>query len=96
MSMNHDVFSNGDGNGKVLRGMAVASTSTRLAEMAGRLGFDAVWIEMEHGPVDFNQAEALCVASEVGAPLRYSASRTGSAITYFAHWRSEPALSSYR
>lgn len=64
-----NIFGNGDGRGKVLRGMAVASASTRLAEMAGRLGFDAVWIEMEHGPVDFSQVESLCVATEVGGAV---------------------------
>lgn len=66
---NQHVFNNGDGAGRILRGVAVSSASTRLAEMAGRLGFDAVWIEMEHGPVDFSQVEALCVAAEVGGAV---------------------------
>ncbi len=69
MSTYRDIFCNGEDTGRVLRGVAVASASTRLAELAGRLGFDVVWIEMEHGPVDFNQVEALCVASEVGGAI---------------------------
>src|SRR4051812_21353694 len=69
MTIHSDIFSNGDGQGKTLFGMTVASASTRLVEMAGRLGFDAVWIEMEHGPTDFNTVEAMCVSSEAGGAV---------------------------
>ena len=30
------------------------------------MGFEAVWIESEHGPVSFEQAETLCLAAEAG------------------------------
>ena len=42
-----------------------------MAELACRIGFDTVWIEMEHGPTDFAQAEALCYAilAHGGIPL---------------------------
>jgi len=35
-----------------------------LAELAIKIGFDTVWVEMEHGPTDFGDAEALCLAAE--------------------------------
>ncbi|MEP0844923.1 MAG: hypothetical protein HRF43_19655, partial [Phycisphaerae bacterium] len=63
-----DIFQNG-GGGRVLRGVAIGSGSTRLAELAGRLGFESVWIEMEHGPVDFSQAEMLSMAAELGGAV---------------------------
>ncbi|MGH9162631.1 MAG: HpcH/HpaI aldolase family protein, partial [Vicinamibacteraceae bacterium] len=47
----------------------IYSGSTRLAELAARIGYDAVWIEMEHGPASFAQVEALCVSVEVGGGL---------------------------
>ena len=50
-------------------GVSLMSGSTRLAEMAGRIGFDAVWIEMEHGPTDFAAAEMLCMAIESGGAV---------------------------
>lgn len=64
-----DIFINGDGTSRLLRGMSITSGSTRLAELAGCVGFDSVWIEMEHGPVDFNQVESLCVAAEAGGAV---------------------------
>ncbi len=69
MDSNGDIFQTADGQPRLLRGMAIASGSTRLAELAGRLGFEAVWIEMEHGPVDFTQAEMLCMAAELGGAV---------------------------
>jgi 2-keto-3-deoxy-L-rhamnonate aldolase RhmA len=40
-----------------------------LAELAGKIGFDVVWIEMEHGPTDFSQAENICFAAQAGGAL---------------------------
>lgn len=47
------------------------SSSPRLAELACRIGFGAVWIEMEHGPTDFATAETICYAVRAsgGVPL---------------------------
>jgi 2-keto-3-deoxy-L-rhamnonate aldolase RhmA len=57
------------GNPRVLRGVAIYSGSTRLAELAVRVGFDTIWIEMEHGPADFTQVEQLCMAIEAGGGI---------------------------
>lgn len=64
-----DIFHGPHGEPRVLRGVAVTSNSVRLAELAGRIGFDAVWIEMEHGSADFAQVEALCIATEAGGAV---------------------------
>lgn len=32
--------------------------------LAGQVGFEAVWIESEHGPVGFERAETLCLAAD--------------------------------
>ena len=59
-----DLFSSTAGTPRIVRGTAIYSGSARLAELAIRIGFDTVWIEMEHGPTDFTQAEAMCHAVE--------------------------------
>lgn len=55
--------------GRVLWGCAINSGSPRLAELAARIGFDVVWIEMEHASVDLAAAEALCVATVAGGGI---------------------------
>jgi 2-keto-3-deoxy-L-rhamnonate aldolase RhmA len=64
-----DIFCDGSGQPRILRGVAVYSGATRIAEMAGRVGFETVWIEMEHGPADYGQVESLCTAVEVGGGI---------------------------
>src|SRR6266511_3672848 len=59
---NGDVFCNHDGERRILRGAAIYSGAPRLAELAARIGFDTVWIEMEHGPTDYLLAEHICMA----------------------------------
>jgi 2-keto-3-deoxy-L-rhamnonate aldolase RhmA len=59
-----DIFSDHEGQPRIVRGLSIYSGSVRLTELAGRLGFDTVWIEMEHGPTDFTQAESICHAIE--------------------------------
>jgi len=59
-----DIFADADGQPKLLRGLAIYSGATRLAELAIKVGFDTVWIEMEHGPTDFETAERICLAAE--------------------------------
>lgn len=58
-----------NGRPRMLRGVAITSGSTRLAELAARIGFDAVWIEMEHAGTDFSQVEQLCMAIEAGGGI---------------------------
>lgn len=48
---------------------AINSGSPRLAELAARVGFDVIWIELEHASVDLAAAEALCVAAEAGGAI---------------------------
>jgi 2-keto-3-deoxy-L-rhamnonate aldolase RhmA len=64
-----DVFSDGSGRPRVLRGVAIYSAASVLAELAARTGFDTVWVEMEHGAADFQEAQALCMAIEAGGGL---------------------------
>jgi 2-keto-3-deoxy-L-rhamnonate aldolase RhmA len=54
---------------RVLWGVSLYTGSTRLAEMAGKIGFDVVWIEMEHGPTDYQTAENICLAAEAGGAV---------------------------
>lgn len=64
-----DVFSDKNGRPHVLLGAAINSASPRAAELAGRVGFDVVWIEMEHASADLMTAEAMCTAAQVGGAL---------------------------
>jgi 2-keto-3-deoxy-L-rhamnonate aldolase RhmA len=64
-----DMFQDAAGGSRVVRGVAITTGSARLAEMAARLGFEAVWIEMEHGAVDFAQVEQICMAVEAGGGI---------------------------
>ncbi|MBN1343813.1 MAG: hypothetical protein JXQ73_14110 [Phycisphaerae bacterium] len=65
----NDIFSDGTGRPRVLRGVTIISGATRLAELAGRVGFDTVWIDLEHGTPSYTEAEALCVAAEAGGAI---------------------------
>ena len=69
--VSYNLFRTADGRPRRLRGTAIYSGSARMAELAGRCGFDVTWIDLEHGSSDLAVAEALCVASESGgaAPL---------------------------
>jgi 4-hydroxy-2-oxoheptanedioate aldolase len=64
-----DIFSDANGNPRVLRGVAIVSGSPKIAEMAGKLGFDTVWIEVEHGGTTFAEVEILCMAAESGGAI---------------------------
>jgi 2-keto-3-deoxy-L-rhamnonate aldolase RhmA len=68
-SADHNMFTDSEGRPRRLRGVAITSGSTRLAEMAARMGFDTAWIEMEHGQVDFSEVELLCMAVEAGGGI---------------------------
>ncbi len=64
-----DIFCDSSGNPRILRGVSIYSGSTRLAEFAAKIGYETVWIEMEHGPADFEHVEAMCMAIEVGGGI---------------------------
>lgn len=59
-----DIFTGSDGQPNLLRGVSIYSGSARLAELAIKVGFDTVWVELEHGPTDFERAEQICYATE--------------------------------
>lgn len=65
----NDIFTDGQGRPRVLRGVTIISGATRLAELAGRIGFETVWIDVEHGPPSFSEVEALCMAAEAGGAI---------------------------
>ncbi len=64
MALNDNPFIDGEGKPRVLFGVTDLSGSTRVAELAGMAGFDAVWIDVEHGPASFTEVEMLCLAVE--------------------------------
>ena len=61
-----DIFQDASGRPRLLRGICAYAGSTRLAEMAALMGFETVWIEMEHGPAGFEAVESMCVAVQAG------------------------------
>lgn len=58
-----------DASEKILFGTANLTGSTRLAEMAGSIGFDMVWIEMEHGIAGYEKMESLAMATVAGGAV---------------------------
>jgi 2-keto-3-deoxy-L-rhamnonate aldolase RhmA len=64
-----DIFRDDAGSPRRLRGIAVYTGALKLAELAARIGFETIWIEMEHGPADFTQVESLCMAIEAGGGI---------------------------
>lgn len=73
MSAKHSAnpFVDAAGEPRCLLGVGLYSGAPRMAELACRIGYDVVWIEMEHGPTDFSQAESICYAALAngGLPL---------------------------
>jgi 4-hydroxy-2-oxoheptanedioate aldolase len=67
--MKTDIFTDDSGKPKILYGCSINSGSTRAAELAASLGFDVIWIEMEHTSADLRLAEGLCVAAQAGGAL---------------------------
>lgn len=64
-----DPFVGADGAPRVLSGAVLYAGSPRVAEMAARMGFDAVWIDMEHGGQGLRDAEQTCMAVEAGGGI---------------------------
>ena len=54
---------------RVLSACSISSGSPRAAELAARLGFDAVWIELEHCSFNLATAEMACTAVEAGGAI---------------------------
>ncbi|NKB66643.1 MAG: 2-dehydro-3-deoxyglucarate aldolase [Candidatus Latescibacteria bacterium] len=65
------LFTDEQGAPRRVRGVTVNSGSTLLAGLAAEIGFEAVWVEMEHSPINLERVDAVCLAIEAGgaAPL---------------------------
>src|SRR5262245_1597569 len=50
--------------GKPVIGMTITLASADVAVQAGRLGFDFVWIEMEHSPITLETARNMVLATQ--------------------------------
>lgn len=61
-----DLFRSEQGEPRIVHGVTILTNATRLAELAGRIGYQTIWIEVEHGTAGFVEVEALCVAAEAG------------------------------
>lgn len=64
-----DIFKNEQQQPRVLRGVSVNSNSLHLAELAGLIGFETVWFEIEHGSASFTEVASMCLAAEAGGAL---------------------------
>lgn len=53
----------------VLLGCLVEGGSTATAELAAMMGYDVLWIDMEHHSIDFRDTEQLCQAAKAGGAL---------------------------
>jgi 2-keto-3-deoxy-L-rhamnonate aldolase RhmA len=67
--VNSNPFRDREGQSQLVRGVTVYSGSARLAELAARIGFETVWIELEHSPTSWNQVEAMCAAIAAAGSL---------------------------
>ena len=52
-----------------LFGVQVLTRSTMLCELAGGVGLDAVWIELEHGGASFDTVQSMCIACAAGGAV---------------------------
>ena len=59
-----DLFADEQGRPRILKGIALYSNSMRIAELCGLMGFDLVWLELEHGQIGYQELEQLCMAIE--------------------------------
>jgi len=67
--MTDDPFQDEQENDRILRGVTIPSNSARIAEMAAMVGFDTVWIELEHGTPSYADVEIMCMAIEAGGAV---------------------------
>lgn len=59
-----DPFVDDRGRPRILRGVAIQSNAPRVAELAGMVGFETIWIDVEHGAVSWTEVENLCLGAE--------------------------------
>jgi len=53
----------------LLLGCAIDSGDAAVAEMAGLLGYDIVWADLEHSTIDYRDAECFCRGARAGGAL---------------------------
>ncbi len=58
-----------DAGERVLVGITTSFKDGSICEMAGRIGFDMVWIDLEHGTAGFETVETLCAATVAGGGI---------------------------
>lgn len=56
-------------NKRVLLGCAVDSGTPQIVEIAGRQGYDLIWIDLEHCPRDGSALETFCMVCEATGAL---------------------------
>ena len=54
---------------KVLLGCAICTGAPTNVELAGMLGYDVVWGDLEHGSISPHQAELFCMAAKAGGAI---------------------------
>lgn len=54
---------------KMLYGCGIESLNPATTELAGMVGFDLVWGDLEHGAGSPNQVETFCIAAKAGGAL---------------------------
>ncbi|MEO2049253.1 MAG: aldolase/citrate lyase family protein [Pirellulales bacterium] len=59
-----DPFVDSAGRVRLLRGVGIQTYAPRAAELAGMLGFETIWIDVEHGPSSYTEVELLLMAAE--------------------------------
>jgi 4-hydroxy-2-oxoheptanedioate aldolase len=56
-------------NKPVLLGCGIDSASPAVAEMAGMLGYDVVWADLEHASIDHRVSEEFCRGAKAGGAM---------------------------
>ena len=70
--------------GRPLLGAALYSYDPIFLEIAAHLGFQVIWIEMEHAPISFSEAADLCRMGEQSAS-QSSGARQGPGVARLLH-----------
>ena len=68
MLLNPDLFSRLEAK-PALFGCAIDSASPAVAELAGLIGFDVVWADMEHRWINFERIEEFCRGARSGGAI---------------------------
>ena len=59
-----DPFVDEHNRARIVRGVSVLTNAPCLTELAGLLGFETVWIDVEHGSASWTEVQSLCVAAQ--------------------------------